>query len=62
MGNSLYLTVPKAYARAHNLNVHDDILWLPEPDGIKLKFNEPSKSHEQTTERAHSGAKTRGVS
>ena len=47
MGNSLYLTVPKAYARAHNLSVHDDVFWLPEEDGIKLKFYErpqPAKS------------------
>jgi hypothetical protein len=38
MGDSLYLIVPRAYARAHNLNPKDDVLWQPEPDGIKLKF------------------------
>jgi len=44
MGNSLYVTVT-AFARAHNLDQHDEVLCVPEPDGIKLKFTdrEPSQ-------------------
>jgi antitoxin component of MazEF toxin-antitoxin module len=38
MGNSLYLIVPREFAKAHTLNPHDDVYWLPESDGIKLKF------------------------
>jgi hypothetical protein len=38
MGKSLYVTIPADYARTHTLNQHDDVYWLPEPDGIKLKF------------------------
>jgi hypothetical protein len=47
MHGSLYLTVPAAYVDAHNLSVHGDVFWLPEADGIKLKFYErpePAKS------------------
>jgi hypothetical protein len=46
MGSSLYLTLPAAYVRAHNLDVHDDVLWLPQDDGIKLRFNEPPQPGE----------------
>jgi hypothetical protein len=38
MGSSLYLTIPKEFVRAHTLNPQDDVFWLPEGDGIKLKF------------------------
>jgi hypothetical protein len=38
MGDSLYLTVPREFVRAHTLNPRDEVFWLPEPDGIKLKF------------------------
>jgi hypothetical protein len=38
MGDSLYLTVPKEFVRAHTLNPDDDVFWMPEPDGIKLRF------------------------
>jgi hypothetical protein len=46
MGASLYLTIPKEFVRAHTLNQHDDVYWLPEPDGIKLKFD-PAKVPEE---------------
>jgi hypothetical protein len=39
MGDSLYLTVPKEFVRAHALQQHDDVFWMPEPDGIKLRFD-----------------------
>lgn len=38
MGGSLYITVPKEYVDDHDLDVHDDGLWLPTPDGVLLKF------------------------
>ena len=38
MHDSLYLTVPREYVLAHTLSPHDDVYWLPEADGIKLKF------------------------
>ena len=38
MHGSLYLTVPREYVLAHTLSPHDDVYWLPEVDGIKLKF------------------------
>ena len=47
MHDSLYLTVPREYVLAHTLSPHDDVFWLPEEDGIKLKFYErpqPAKS------------------
>ena len=47
MHDSLYLTVPREYVLAHTLSPHDDVYWLPEADGIKLKFYErpePAKS------------------
>jgi hypothetical protein len=39
MHDSLYLTVPREYVLAHTLSPHDDVFWLPEADGIKLKFS-----------------------
>jgi hypothetical protein len=42
MHDSLYLTVPREYVLAHTLSPHDDVYWLPEADGIKLRFNEPT--------------------
>ena len=33
------LTVPSTYARAHGLQDGDRVLWLPQPDGVLLKFN-----------------------
>jgi len=38
MHDSLYLTVPAEFVRMHELSAHDDVFWLPEADGIKLKF------------------------
>jgi hypothetical protein len=41
MHGSLYLTVPREYVYAHNLSVHDDILWQPCGDRqIKLEFSD----------------------
>jgi hypothetical protein len=40
MHGSLYLTVPREYVLAHTLSPRDDVYWLPEADGIKLKFYE----------------------
>jgi hypothetical protein len=37
MHGSLYVTIPREYVYAHDLAVHDDILWQPEADGIKLR-------------------------
>ena len=51
VGNSLHLTVPHAYVDAHNLSVHDYVLWQPEPDGIKLTFGDPSDHEPATHER-----------
>lgn len=39
MGDSLYLTVPKEFVRAHTLNPLDAGLWLPSSDGVLLKFD-----------------------
>jgi hypothetical protein len=39
MGDSLYITVPKEFVRAHTLNPHDDGLWFPSSDGVLLKFD-----------------------
>jgi hypothetical protein len=39
MGDSLYLTLPKEFVRLHKLNQRDKVFWLPEQDGIKLKFS-----------------------
>jgi hypothetical protein len=44
MHDSLYVTIPREYVYAHDLNAHDDILWLPTEDGIKLKFVQPAPS------------------
>jgi hypothetical protein len=38
MHGSLYLTVPREYVLGHTLSPHDVVYWLPESDGIKLKF------------------------
>ena len=39
MHDSLYVTIPREYVCAHDLNVHDDVLWLPEDVGdIRLRF------------------------
>jgi hypothetical protein len=45
MGKSLYVTIPAEYVRAHTLNQHDDVYWLPEADGIKLQF--PTTQNEE---------------
>ena len=38
MHDSLYVTIPREYVYTRDLSVHDDILCLPEKDGIKLQF------------------------
>jgi hypothetical protein len=49
MHGSLYLTVPREFVYAHNLNVHDDILWLPTEDGIKLQILQPATHEREAT-------------
>jgi hypothetical protein len=39
MGHSLYLTIPAVYARAHNLDAHDDVEWDPDNDIVQLRFS-----------------------
>jgi hypothetical protein len=48
MRDSLYLTIPKEFVRAHTLNQHDDVFWQPTSDGIVLTFNGngPAKVHD----------------
>jgi hypothetical protein len=38
MHDGLYVTIPREYVYARDLKALDDILLLPEPDGIKIKF------------------------
>ena len=39
MHDSLYVTIPREYVYAHNLNTHDDVLWDPNCNGVLLKFD-----------------------
>jgi bifunctional DNA-binding transcriptional regulator/antitoxin component of YhaV-PrlF toxin-antitoxin module len=32
------LTVPSAYLRNHGLKAGDKVLWIPDADGVRLKF------------------------
>lgn len=60
------LTVPSTYVHAHNLRDGDRVLWIPQPDGVLLKFSPslivapaPSQlrtevSHDRTQQIRHS--------
>jgi hypothetical protein len=37
-GKSAHVTIPYEYMTANNLNPGDLIRWVPEADGIKLRF------------------------
>jgi hypothetical protein len=37
-GRSVHVTIPYEYMTAHGYEPGDLVRWVPEPDGIKLRF------------------------
>jgi len=35
---AMKLTIPKRYIREHGIREGDHCVWIPEPDGVRLKF------------------------
>jgi hypothetical protein len=45
------LSVPSTYVHAHGLQDGDRVLWVPQPDGVLLKFAPPDELLTTTTTR-----------
>ena len=40
--NSFRMLVPMAYMKNHDLKEGDHVMWIPDGDGVRLKFGSPS--------------------
>lgn len=49
------LTVPSTYVHAHNLRDGDRVLWIPQPDGVLLKFSPSLLAAPASVATSHGG-------